>query len=303
MKKFAGFLGLRRSAEDAAAGLPAMMVEAESVARGLLAGSHARRKAGSGEKFWQFRDYNPMDRPQDIDWRVSGKSDRVYIRQKEQNAARVLCLSVDAGPRMDYASRADLPPKAHAANILALGAALLAARAGEQVTLAGRSLRPGRGDQTLEKITLALTESAPDSFLPPDSLPPGGYLIALGDFLDPPETVCARIEACGAPPGGALVVQVLDPAETDLPFEGRAIFEDPADGKGPSIPNVEGVREAYRRRVAAHIEALADLCRHRHWHTVFHRTDTPVRETLHTIWQTVGPELAADFTAYDRRKP
>lgn len=289
----ASLLTLRHKAEDAALGLPALMVEAENTARGLLSGAHARRKAGTGEKFWQFRDYDPADRPQDIDWRLSAKGDRVYVRQKEHQVPRPLVLAVETGPRMAYASRRNIPQKADAARILALGAALLATRAGEQVTLAGAGLRPGRSENTLEKIALGLLGEGLSNLIPHDSLPPGGYLMAIGDFLDPPETVCARIESSGVAPGNGLVLQVLDPAEIELPFEGRAVFQDPADGRRHAVMNVEGVREAYRQRIAAHIETLADLCRHRHWHFMLHRTDTPARETLHKIWLAIGPDMAA----------
>lgn len=291
--KLASLLTLRHKAEDAATGLPALMVEAENTARGLLAGAHARRKAGSGEKFWQFRDYDPADRPQDIDWRLSAKGDRVYVRQKEHQVPRPLVLAVETGPRMAYASRRNIPQKADAARILALGAALLATRAGEQVTLAGAGLRPGRSENTLEKIALGLMDDGSPGLIPPDSVPPGGSLLAVGDFLDPPEKICARIESSGVAPGNALLLQVLDPAEIELPFEGRALFQDPADGRTQPVMNVEGIRDAYRQRLSAHIEALNDLCRHRHWHSVLHRTDAPARETLYKIWTLLGPDMVA----------
>ncbi len=291
--KLASLLTLRRGAQEATDGLPALTVEAEVLARGLLSGVHVRRKAGSGEKFWQFRAYDPADRPQDIDWRLSAKGDRIHVREKERQASRTLYLSVDPGPRMAYASRRTLPAKAHVAGILALGTALVATRGGEQVTLTGSGLRAGRGENVLQTMALALSgEGMAPPFLPPESVPSGGYLVAVGDFLDSPEEVCARIEASGAAPGGVLAIQVLDPAEMDLPFEGRAIFEDPADGRGRSVLNVAGVREEYRRRLGAHIESIGDLCRHRHWHLLLHRTDTPPRETLHKVWATVGPGLA-----------
>ena len=62
-------LTFRHEADKASAHLPSLMMQAEKVANGILHGDHALRKSGMGEKFWQFREYLPGDRPQDIDWR------------------------------------------------------------------------------------------------------------------------------------------------------------------------------------------------------------------------------------------
>lgn len=294
--KLATFSVLRHRAEESVSDLPALMIEAEEIVRSFLAGAHARYKSGNGESFWQFRDYEPTDRPQDIDWRRSARSDRVQIRQKEQLAPRTLCLSVACGPRMAYASRRDIPSKVDSARILALGAALLATKAGERVTLASSSsaLRPGRGELTLEKMALELLASSSESseiILPEHPLPRDSYLMVFSDFLDTPELICRKLEDSGATAGGVLLVQVLDPAETDLPFEGRTLFQSPGDAHAYPVANVSGIRDAYRARIAEHIDALTDLCRHRHWHFLLHRTDTPARETLQRIWNTIGPDL------------
>ena len=53
--------GLRLRAEELAAGLPSLLVQAERIAATVSQGVHGRRRVGAGETFWQFRRYQPGD--------------------------------------------------------------------------------------------------------------------------------------------------------------------------------------------------------------------------------------------------
>ena len=64
---------LRYRAEQLAAKLPALLVAAERVAMTVSQGVHGRRRVGQGETFWQFRQYQPGDSVQMIDWRQTAK--------------------------------------------------------------------------------------------------------------------------------------------------------------------------------------------------------------------------------------
>src|SRR5512138_1363290 len=75
-------------AEAVASNLPALLVAAERVAATVSQGVHGRRRVGNGEAFWQFRQYHPGDSTKHIDWRQSAKSDRVYVRETEWEAAQ-----------------------------------------------------------------------------------------------------------------------------------------------------------------------------------------------------------------------
>ena len=77
------FSRLITRAERDAAHLPDMQLRAEKAAQSIFNADHNQHKTGTGEKFWQYREYIFGDRPQDIDWRQSAKGDRIYIRQKE----------------------------------------------------------------------------------------------------------------------------------------------------------------------------------------------------------------------------
>src|SRR5919202_1396375 len=95
---------LRDRAEQTAAALPPLLVAAERVATTVAQGVHGRRRVGQGETFWQFRQYEPGDAATRIDWRESAKSQRVYVRETEWEAAQSVWLWRDASASMGYNS-------------------------------------------------------------------------------------------------------------------------------------------------------------------------------------------------------
>src|SRR5690242_21378702 len=95
---------LQHRAEQAAAALPPLLVAAERVAVTVAQGVHGRRRVGQGETFWQFRQYQPGDPAARIDWRESAKSQRLYVRETEWEAAQTVWLSRDASDPIEYSS-------------------------------------------------------------------------------------------------------------------------------------------------------------------------------------------------------
>ena len=80
------------------------------------------------------------------------------------------------------------------------------------------------------------------------------------------------------------LVQVLDPAEEDLPFDGHVKFEGlEAEGQH-TIRRVEGVREAYGARLAAQKEGLHRLTRSTDWTVHLHRTDRSPQTVLLSLY-------------------
>src|SRR5579872_5556903 len=124
---------LRTAAGAAAATLPPLLVSARRIAATVMLGSHGRRRAGTGESFWQFRPYSRDDTPQSIDWRQTAKTDHVFVREREWVAAQTVALWSDLSPSMHYRSRRNLPTKAERAAVLTLALADLLADGGERI--------------------------------------------------------------------------------------------------------------------------------------------------------------------------
>ena len=158
-------------------------------------GVHGRRRTGQGETFWQFRPYYAGDAPNAIDWRQTAKSDRVYVRQMEWEAAQSIWLWHDTSPSMDWHSSDDLPTKSSRAKLLLLALSVLLLRAGERVALLGSSGRPLAGQAVMPRLAAQITaEAQTGEDLPPlMPLPRHAHAVFFGDFLAPLEEIENRL--------------------------------------------------------------------------------------------------------------
>lgn len=281
----------QQRAERLAAVFPPLLVQAERVAATVAQGVHGRRRVGSGDTFWQFRRYEFGDPPHRIDWRRSAKSDAVFVRETEWEAAASVWLWCDGSPSMAYRSRAELPEKSDRAALLVLALAAILVRGEEHVALLGAGLPPRPGRPALNRIGLILErrrgglDRAPAASLPNfELLPRHAQLVIAGDLLAPLEEVDALLRRFAARGIKGHLVQVLDPAEETLPFAGRNRFEG-MEGEGEVlIRRVEAVREAYVGRLSAHREGLASIARAIGWDYVAHRTDRPPESALLALY-------------------
>jgi uncharacterized protein (DUF58 family) len=80
------------------------------------------------------------------------------------------------------------------------------------------------------------------------------------------------------------MLQLLDPAEETLPFDGRVRFEGFEGEAGTVISRVEAVRDAYHERLAAHRDGLAAIARTAGWTFATHRTDRPPHTALLALY-------------------
>lgn len=279
----------RREAEEAARRLPPLLVAAERVAATVAAGVHGRRRVGTGESFWQFRRYADGDAAERIDWRQSAKSRHLYVRETEWEAAESVLLWRDRSASMEFRSARGLPTKRARADLLAMALAVLLVRGGEQVALIDE--RPLGGAFALARMAdrLGREEALAGRALPqPAPLPRHAMLVLFGDFLDPPETVRATIAGFAARGIGGTLVQVLDPAEEDLPYDGRVMFTGLEGERALTMPRVEAVREAYRQRLAAQRAELSAATGAVGWRFLGHRTDRPPHAALLALHAAIG---------------
>lgn len=273
--------------------LPDLQVEAIRIANTVAHGIHGRRRSGPGETFWQFRQYEQNDGAQMIDWRRSASSDQLFVREREWEAAHTVWFWPDLSPSMDFKSELSQSTKRDRALVLVLALAELLVRGGERVGLLGLT-RPTASRRATTRLAEALASNAFNPLLA-SSLPPpervGRYsgVVLVGDFLDPVETLAPRLKAIAGDTVGGHLVQVLDPAEETLPYEGRAEFTAIEGEHRWLAERVEGLRGAYRARLEAHRASLRAAAQSLGWSFLVHHTDRSAAEPLLALIQRLGP--------------
>lgn len=281
-------------AQALGARLPALLVAADRVAATVAQGVHGRRRAGMGDSFWQYRQALPGEPASRIDWRQSARSSRAYVRETEWEAAQSVFLWHDPSSSMRWRSRATLPLKAERAELLLLALASLLLRGSEHVRRLsdnGRAV-PVSGQSGLQRLAAQLVlhpgHDRPDAQGLPSAaleLPRHARLVLFSDMLAEPAAIEALFARLSAIPVGCTVLQILDPAELSLPYEGRVRFEGLEGEASILTPRAQDLVPAYEAAITHHQERLAALCAGAGFGLTRHRTDQPPQAALLALHQ------------------
>jgi uncharacterized protein (DUF58 family) len=278
-------VSIRREATTLSARLPSLVIAARRVAQTVRHGVHGRRRAGSGETFWQFRPFLSGEPSSRVDWRRSAREERAFVREREWEAAHTVWIWFDRSASMQFGSSLAPVSKIDRAALLALAFADLCVRGGERAGLLGLT-RPLATQGVVERFAEAIAtderlRGASEAALPP-ALPaaPRSMVLMIGDFLSEPENVGRAIQAVSAEGAIGELVMIADPIEETYPFSGNTEFLHPAGALRLLTPRAQNLREAYLARLAAHREAIRGMCARSGWGMIIHRTDGSPAEIL-----------------------
>ncbi|MBL8551444.1 MAG: DUF58 domain-containing protein [Hyphomonadaceae bacterium] len=260
----------RTEAAALAGELPGILLEARRLAA-AAPGAHGRRRAGQGEAFWQYRDHRPEDGAKLVDWRRSARGERLYVREREREAAQTALFWLDPSPGFDWRSGPSLPSKRRRALVLSLALATLLNRGGERVGALGATTRAGQRAVDLLAMDLVHPQA-------PDPHPPinRACFVLASDFYAPVETWRTRLARMSANGSSGALLMICDPAEEDFPFEGRTLFHEVGSGRSEVLlGRAETARAQFAERLETHRRTLREMARALGFLTILHRTDKP----------------------------
>ena len=224
----------------------------------VIQGVHGRRRVGQGDAFWQYRPY----RDGDSAGRSTGGRARaagICSCARPNGRPRPAC-GCGATPRLDAITRRG-PQHRHqggARRALDPGAGQPLGRCRRARRRAGRRHaadgRPGRGAAHRRDAVRRRTRRSrtPPSLPPLVPLPAHGTIVLVSDWLDPLDKIEAVIRHYASGGVRGHLVQVLDPAEEDLPFDGRVQFRRHRGARRNHRRRVESVRDDYSERFRHH---------------------------------------------------
>ena len=241
------------------------------MAEGVYAGSHRSARRGAGVEFGGHRAYTPGDDLRWLDRRSLLLHDRLLVRQFETETDRALRLVVDATTSMGYRGTGAPGAKLDFSALVSAALARVAVSSGDPVGLTyfgggpnSRSLPVSGGREAFERIlgSLEAAEAGGDARADASVLERalaiiarsarrGSIVVVLSDLLDLPEVAADRVSAIATRGRVLVVVQVLDPDEVSLPFEGTVRLRS-LEGDVVVETDVEATRARY-------LAALAEL--------------------------------------------
>jgi uncharacterized protein (DUF58 family) len=270
------------------------------VAQTVRHGVHGRRRAGSGENFWQFRPFISGEPASRVDWRRSGREERAFVREREWEAAHTVWIWFDRSASMQFASNLAPVSKIDRAAVLALAFADLCVRGGERAGLLGLT-RPSSAQGVIELFAEAIGTDerlrGPSRAALPPPLPAASrsMVLMIGDFLSEPDEVGRAIRAVSAEGAIGELVMIVDPIEETYPFLGNTEFLHPAGSLRLLTPRAQSLRAAYLERLAAHREGIRAVCARSGWGMSIHRTDgSPAQMLLALRMRLSAPESGVE---------
>jgi uncharacterized protein (DUF58 family) len=198
-----------------------------------------RTRSGQGAEFLDFRAYRPGEDIRRVDWRVSTRRRRPYVRTSHDE------LSADWQLCLDHSASMGVPDESKWALAVQLAAAFayMLLHAGNRVGLVRFSNRVddlcplGRGRLQYRRIADQLRDSDADSFgagsdlsATTTVLKPGTHLAILSDFLRS-DAMRADLEKLRSPGRRIHAVQILSPSETALDAPGTRSVRDVESGE------------------------------------------------------------------------
>jgi len=229
---------------------------------GFLMGMHRSPQKGFSVEFAEYRAYQQGDDLRRVDWRLWGRTDRLQIKQYEQETQLRVFLVLDTSASMAYASRPEAwLRKIDFARTLLAAIGLLALRQGDAFGLAiigsdlddylkakasrshwltalGRmdSLQTGGGTGVARGLTTLA-----------ELLPRRSLVIIASDFCEENAALNAALRRLHFDRQEVVACQILDPVEIDLNEDWNGTFVDAETGQ-KQILDAVAVRSGYLDR-------------------------------------------------------
>ena len=276
---------------DALAKLGRMKLIARAVVEGFVTGLHRSPFHGFSVEFSEHREYVPGDNPRDLDWLALARTDRLYIKQYEEETNLRAHILLDTSGSMGYRYREDRLTKLEYGCYLAAALAYLMIRQQDPTGLVVfdekiRQYLPPRSStmhlnrilQGLERLRPANRTGISDTFHDmAERIKKRGLIIIISDLLDADPTgreVMRGLRHFKHKKHEVLVFHVLDTGEMEFPFDRLSEFVDMETRERVQADPVY-VREEYQRQVRLFLDTCRRDCAAGNIDYVTANTETP----------------------------
>src|ERR1700722_1758678 len=255
-------------------------LQARLIVEGYLSGLHKSPYTGFSVEFAEHREYVPGDDLKHLDWKVYGRTGRFYLKQYEEETNLTLWLLVDSSESMQYGSGPrgdDGKPMVSKYDYACMAAAALAYLTLHQQDGVGlvtydhavrTFLRPSTQPSHLKQIVNLLNKGPgrERSALAPifhdlaERITRRGIIVVLADCFDDLDDILAGLKHLRHKRHEVVVMQVLDRAELEFPFQEATLFRG-LEQFPELLTDPRSLRDGYLDQVRDFIHQLEHGCR------------------------------------------
>jgi Uncharacterized conserved protein (some members contain a von Willebrand factor type A (vWA) domain) len=258
------------------------------------AGSRRSIHSGKGLDTIGYREYNRGDELKSVDWKAYARSEKLYVRQFEEDKSLTTHILLDSSKSMDYTA-GGAPSKFEYATMLAAGFAYLVTKDNDKFAISTFAenvdiAKPRRGRKyllrTIEQLETAMPggKTAIDecTILYGKAIHSRSLVIIISDFLQDPKEIESAIYRFSD--HDLMLVQVLDRTESTLTIHGHSRLIDLESGVKLDTYISEDLKNEYQEKLTEHINHIKDTCSRVGAEFYTFTTDIPIFDAFfHTI--------------------
>ena len=256
---------------DVLARIDDMKLLAQTVVEGFILGLHRSPFCGFSVEFAEYRQYVPGDEIRYVDWKLYGKTDRLYVKQFEEETNLRCYILLDCSASMGYGSKKITKLQYGSYLAASLAYLMLNQRDSAGLVLFDSKIRdmyPPRSRQTHLHLMLTALENlkadgATEVSRPFHELAQGlnmrGLVIVISDLFDEPEKIMDGLQHFRFLGNDMIVFHLFDPAELELPFDSITEFIDPESNERV-LTSPQAVRKKYQAEIASFREKIEKGC-------------------------------------------
>ncbi len=279
-------------------------LKARLIVEGYVSGLHRSPYRGFSVEFAEHREYVPGDDIRFLDWKVFGRSDRLYVKRFEDETNLETTILVDTSESMTYRGGSAKWSKLDYAKWAAAALAYLVTQQQDAVGLVlfddhvRKSIPTGSNPAHLKTLLAALDAVAPGPHTSTgkalrevaESIRRRGLVVLFSDLLDDPLAVADGLKQIRNRGHDMIVFHVLDADERTFPFERSTRFVG-LEGMPEVTADPEALRRAYLDELAAFERSMRRAC-------VANRIDFVPMNTSESL----GTALSAYLSRRDARR-
>ena len=271
-----------------------LQVFARQVVEGFCSGLHKSPHKGFSVEFKEHRQYVAGDDIRDIDWKLFGKTDRLFIREYEEETNLRCTILLDSSGSMGYrGTRSSLSKHDYAVRLAACLSYLMLQQQ-DSVGLVNfddqvRSYLPPRSrPRHLQSIVDSLHEQTPGAETElaavfhemVQKIQRRGLLVIISDLFGDVDQLMKALAHFRHAHHEIMVFQIWDPDEIDFPFRQWTQFASLEQADHQHLVDPSQIRTAYLQRLEQFREQLSRGCRRHRINLVPMITDQPYADAL-----------------------
>ena len=255
------------------ASLEGLDLQARMVVEGYVAGMHPSPYHGFSVEFAEHREYVPGDDIRHVDWKVWSKTDKLYLKQYEEETNLLMYLLLDTSESMSYASGNNVTKLQYAQFIVA-ALAYMILRQQDSVGLVvyddavRRYLKPAGQPSQLKELLhlLDVTPAREKSDLGlvfndlAERFKKRGVVVVFSDLFDDVARIMTGLKHFRHRRHEVIVFHILDPAEIEFPFRDTTLFKG-LEGMSDILTDPHALKRAYQDELQSFLRELEKGCR------------------------------------------